>query len=246
MKVLIGSYTSWWGPYQLAEKLCFWVKDVEDEFGMKSKPDWVHSFGEWLAHGEIHPEPKVGETTSWNRERKITLLNKTLTWIYSKKKRKVEVHIDKWDTWSMDHTLAEIALPMLKQLKATKQGYAMVEVEDVPIALQVHVNSEWSPQGELFDFPIVEDDKSVGELRWNYVLGEMIFAFEHKLDDSWQEEFRSGEHDIQWKRCENGMSQMVDGPNNTYKCDYEGMQKVEDRIQNGFRLFGRYYQNLWD
>ena len=65
MKVKIGSYTSWWGPYQLAEKLCFWVKDVEDEFGIKSKPDWVHSFGEWLAHGEIKPETKVGETSSW-------------------------------------------------------------------------------------------------------------------------------------------------------------------------------------
>ena len=246
MKVRIGSYTSWWGPYQLAEKLCFWVKDVEDEFGIKSKPDWVHSFGEWLAHGEVQPEPTVGETTSWDRERKITLLNKALTWIDSKKKRKVEVHIDKWDTWSMDHTLAEIALPMLKQLKATKHGYAMVEVEDVPETLQVMVRSEWSNQEELFDFPVIEDGPSVGELRWDYVLDEMIFAFEHKLDDSWEDAFRSGEHDIQWKKCEDGMSQMVDGPNNTYKCDYEGMRKVEERIQNGFRLFGTYYQNLWD
>jgi len=40
--------------------------------------------------------------------------------------------------------------------------------------------------------------------------------------------------------------QMKDGPNNTYKCDYEGMKVVEDRIQNGFRLFGKYYQGLWD
>ena len=24
------------------------------------------------------------------------------------------------------------------------------------------------------------------------------------------------------------------------------MRVVEQRIQNGFRLFGRYYQNLWD
>jgi hypothetical protein len=37
-----------------------------------------------------------------------------------------------------------------------------------------------------------------------------------------------------------------DVPNHTYKCDYEGMRAVEARIQNGFRLFGRYYQNLWD
>ena len=85
---------------------------------------------------------------------------------------------------------------------------------------------------------------------------EMIFAFECKLDDTWQEKFSSGEIDklsvpvdhlgnevpkknakfFQWK----------DGPKHTYQCDYEGMRVVEDRIQNGFRLFGRYYQNLWD
>jgi transcriptional antiterminator NusG len=40
--------------------------------------------------------------------------------------------------------------------------------------------------------------------------------------------------------------QMKDGPKNTYKCDYEGMKIVEARIQNGFRLFGKYYQALWD
>jgi hypothetical protein len=37
-----------------------------------------------------------------------------------------------------------------------------------------------------------------------------------------------------------------EGPNHTYKCDYEGMQVVQKRITNGFRLFGRYYENLWD
>ena len=39
MKAHIGPYKSWFGPYQLAELLCFWAKDVEDEYGMKSKPD---------------------------------------------------------------------------------------------------------------------------------------------------------------------------------------------------------------
>ena len=39
---------------------------------------------------------------------------------------------------------------------------------------------------------------------------------------------------------------MVKGPNDTYVWDEEGMKEYEKRIQNGFRLFGRYYQNLWD
>lgn len=48
MKVKIGPYKNWFGPYQLAEKLCFWAKEtVVDEHGMKSKPDYVHNFGEW-------------------------------------------------------------------------------------------------------------------------------------------------------------------------------------------------------
>jgi len=29
-------------------------------------------------------------------------------------------------------------------------------------------------------------------------------------------------------------------------CDYDAIEKVEKRIQNGFRLFGKYYQALWD
>jgi hypothetical protein len=80
----------------------------------------------------------------------------------------------------------------------------------------------------------------------------MIFAFDHKADDSWEDAFRSGEHDLISVPCEwdeagrPTMYQMKEGPNNTYKCDYEGMQMVEVRIQNGFRLFGRYFQNLWD
>lgn len=246
MRVNIGPYTNWFGPYQLAELLCFWVKEVPGEYGIKSKPDWVHNFGEWLAYGSVEPEPKVGEITNWSRdERDSTLLYKFLTWVESKKKRKVEVRIDRWDTWNMDSTLVHIILPMLKQLKETQHGYAIVDAEDVPENLRMTERQEWDAQMDLFDMP-VQSEVSLTEERWNYVMGEMIFAFECKLDDSWEDKFRSGEMDVRWKKLEGGMSQMIDGPNNTYKCDYDGMKVVENRIQNGFRLFGKYFQNLWD
>jgi transglutaminase-like putative cysteine protease len=84
----------------------------------------------------------------------------------------------------------------------------------------------------------------------------MIFAFEHKVDNSWEDAFRSGEHDVTWipvdaagnevAKGEHKYYRMGKGPNDTYQCDYDGMKLVEDRIQNGFRLFGRYYQALWD
>jgi hypothetical protein len=30
------------------------------------------------------------------------------------------------------------------------------------------------------------------------------------------------------------------------KCDYEGLQKHHERIANGTKLFGIFFQNLWD
>src|ERR1035438_9649523 len=37
-------------------------------------------------------------------------------------KRKISVRIDKWDTWALDHSLALIIVPCLKQLKKQYQG----------------------------------------------------------------------------------------------------------------------------
>ena len=238
MKVKIGPYTNWFGPYQLAELLCFWAKDVEDEYGMKSKPDWVHKFGEWLAHGDIEPEAQVGEIRSWDRERHHTLLSRFLSWIHSKQKRTIKVHIDRWDTWGMDHTLAYIILPMLKQLNETKHGAPYVELEDVP--KELHPKKQTKKQKDNG-----ETDSTHFE-RWDWVLNEMIFAFDSKVNDGWEDQFETGETDLQWKKLEGGMSQMVEGPNHTKVYDWEGRKAYEARIQNGFRLFGKYYQNLWD
>lgn len=251
MKVNISNYPNWFGPYQLAEKLCFWAKDVEDKYGCKSKPDWVHSFGEWLAYGSIKPEPKVGEITSWNEKRSPTWLNRFLGWVDNLKKRKMYIHIDPWDTWNMDRTLAHIILPMLKQLKETKHGVPCnIDLEDVPENLRVHERGDdnWQ-QMELFDIESLWEPESNNWIaldQWNYILDEMIFAFEHHTNDLWEEEFHSGKHDIRWKCNEDGSSTMVIGENDTHKCDYEGLHKVHARITNGFRLFGKYYQNLWD
>jgi hypothetical protein len=45
---------------------------------------------------------------------------------------------------------------------------------------------------------------------------------------------------------EHSFFQMGHGPKHTYQCDYDGIRAVEERMQNGFRLFGKYYRNLWD
>ena len=236
MKVNIGPYTNWFGPYQLAELLCFWVKKVPDEYGYKDKPEWVHNFGTWLS------EDKNG---------KSSLLNDFFLWIDGHKKRKIKIHIDKYDTWSMDHTLAHIILPMLKQLRDTKHGSPLVDAEDVSEELRMTGYDDGSSQFRLKfedDEHYEKDSWDITHRRWEWVLNEMIFAFEHLIDDSWEEAYRSGHIDMEFVPCEDNpkLSQMVDGPNHTYKCDYDGMKKVYDRMDNGFRLFGKYYRGLWD
>jgi hypothetical protein len=238
MKIKIGPYRSWFGPYQLAEALCFWVRAVPDKDGIKSKPYWVHSFGDLLAHGQFIPEPKIGEVSSWaSEELPQTWLYKFLSWIDSKKTRKVKIHLDRYDTWSMEHTLALIIVPMLKQLQATKHGAPFVDNEDVPEHLRSTAapakENEWDTDDNHFK-------------RWDWVLDEMIHAFECELDEDWENQFYSGEHDIQWLKLENGNSEMKRGPNDTWSVDREAMIKAMDRRNNGRRLFAKYYHNLWD
>jgi hypothetical protein len=228
MKVVIGAYKNWIGPYQIAELLCFWAKPQPDEIGIKRKPDWVHDFGTWLAND------KSGGDSA---------LTKVCQWIESKRKRQVYVRIDKFDTWSMDHTLALIVLPMLKQLKETKHGAPDVLDTDVPKHL-------WSANAEPKTSEYEPDSNHFK--RWDYVLDEMIFAFESKVSGTWQEKYSSGTMDWDSEPCEwdaNGkpmMYQMKNGPKHTYKCDYDGMAAEQKRISRGFKLFGKYYENLWD
>lgn len=153
--------------------------------------------------------------------------------------QEVKVHIDPWDTWSMDHTLAEIVLPMLVQLKRTKHGAPWVDPQDVPENLRP-TNEEI----DAYHFGGSTDPKFFE--RWNWVLDEMIFAFNSKFDD-WEDQFRSGEHDIQFKKIKGSeYSEMVRGPNDTFEWDKEGHMKYQERISNGFKLFGKYYESLWD
>lgn len=219
MKIYFSKYRNHWlSPYKILEKVFFWREIDYDEPLIEKWSDRLMPLCQGLQKflDFVHPEIRY-------------------------------VKIDRWDTWSLDNTLGRIALPMLKQLKTTKHGAPMVDDEDVP----EHLKSTSAPPKENeYD----TDDNHFK--RWDWVMDEMIFAFENTQDDSWQDSFRSGEHDIIWKpvdahgnevpKAEAKYFQMDHGPNDTYKCDYEGMRVVEKRIDNGFRLFGKYYRGLWD
>jgi hypothetical protein len=158
--------------------------------------------------------------------------------------RKVTIKIDPYDTWSMDHTLALIIHPMLIQLKKTKHGASFVSDEDVPEELR----STSAPE-------LTEEEKNCGHTdtlffdRWDWVLNEMIWAFAQLLDDSADDQFHTGKSDIQWKEIEVGaekMYEMVRGPEDTHVFDQVSWEKWSERKKNGFRLFGKYYEGLWD
>ena len=225
MKVYINKYRDHWlSPYTILKTVCFWERD-DDVF-------------------YDHEDTGKGPYVKWVD--RLTPVCQALSKFLNVVHPKIDyVKIDRWDTWSMDHTLGMIALPMLKQLKETKHGSPFVDDKDVPKGLGLR-STEAKPKENEWD----TDDNHFK--RWDWVLDEMIFAFEHKLDDSWQDAYRSGTMDHKTVACEwdeTGKATMYrweDGPNHTYKCDYAGMQKVEKRIQNGFVLFGKYYQNLWD
>jgi hypothetical protein len=230
MKVKIGPYKNWFGPYQLAEKILFW-KDPNDPI--------VCKLGELLAYGKLKANDE--HVRIFNLERNETLLCKFLTWVHSiRYERKIKVKIDKWDTWSMYHTLAYIILPMLKQLKETKHGAPHVDDEDVPEHLR---STSAAPRENEYD---VDSNHFA---RWDWVLDEMIFAFDCQVGDNkeWEDQFYTGVSDYNLVKVEGtNYSRFEHGPNHTRKWDKEGFTKFHSRIQNGYRLFGKYYENLWD
>lgn len=242
MKVKIGKYVNYMGPYQIADKVFFWVDRYPELLGKEEctayEKRWDYRahqwFGEFLSYGFQKKDPN---NRYFEDNRKDSWFYRLLSWIYSKQKRSVKVRIDEFDTWSMDHTLAYIITPMLKQLQASKHGAPFVNDEDVPEELK----STSAPPKEN------EYDTDVNHFkRWDYVLNEMVWAFEqHALDndpDFWIEQPVG----MYFEPC-------TDNPSlSTMKYDKEGVFDQEaynayhERKTNGFRLFGRYYQNLWD
>ena len=155
-----------------------------------------------------------------------SVYNATINRILDKRSdQRVKVKIHNYDTWSMDHTLAPIILPMLKQLQATKHGSPWVDDEDVPEELR---STNAPPKENDYDID------SNHHLRWDWVMGEMIWAFEQKCRDDWEGDYYKYEDD----------------PSATFGLklvweDREGSKAHQERMTNGFRLFGKYFENLW-
>jgi len=200
MKVYISNYRDHWlSPYTILEHICFWrVYDQDD--------------------------PVI--------ERWASRLEPIMLWIQKILDRVHPpiryVKIDHYDTWGMDHTLAHIILPMLKQLKATQHGSGQVDPEDVPEHLR-----PTDPPGPSNGYT----DNTVHE-RWTWILDEMIWAFEQKVKDDDEAEFYDHSGVDKTASLQQQIAQI--------KIDRTAMEVHQKRKQNAYRLFGKYYQSLWD
>lgn len=166
------------------------------------------------------------------------------------RKRKVKVHIDYYDIWSADHTLAMIIAPTLKKLKQHQHGYPHVDNEDVPEELRMTDK----------DREKLEHDGSVDskhEARWNYILDEMIWAFNQHASQEGDDGDSQYYHNIDqlemvftpvegMKASELSFNHQKDPTKPAYWRDDEGLKKHHERKRNGVRLFAKYYECLWD
>lgn len=208
MKIYLGPYKNWMGPYHLVDLLFFWhEKYPSDELSLRWDYKLHDRLAAWLA-------------STW--------VNDLCKWIQSKRQRTIKIHIDTWDTWSMDHTLALIIVPMLKQLHANNHGAPRVDDEDVPENLK-------STAAPLKEQEYDVDDNHFK--RWDWVMEELIWTFEQcAMEDSTDQFFTHPTE--KFDSLKDHMAAI--------KLDREGLDAHVARIENGLRLFGKYYRSLWD
>lgn len=150
---------------------------------------------------------KIG---SWLAE---TWLNDICEWIHSKRNRTIDIKIDRYDTWSADCTMALIIYPMLVQYQKKMNGSPFTDDEDVPESLRSTHSKPFNPDnGDIDDFH---------QARWEWIVNEMVWAFEQIVDDDNESQF------------------FVNG------YDHEACKAHHERINRGTTLFGKYFRGLW-
>jgi len=152
--------------------------------------------------------------------------------------RKEYVRIDNYDVWNCDSTLALIILPLMKKLKEQKHGSGFVDDEDAPEELRsdkVEPVQEWN-----WD--------SNNSKRYDWLLDEVIWTFEQLQPDSkWEDHYWKVHPEIDFEERPED-----EGKTTPLRCktkgvhDKEGYLAHNKRIDNGLRLFGKYYRTFWD
>lgn len=127
--------------------------------------------------------------------------------------RRVFVKIHKYDTCNADATIAEIMVPLLKAFRtATEAWTPSIRTADVPL-------DQRSTAAELANCITNDDSDFVFDPKaWQWILGEILWAFESRLED---------DKDV------------------FFDAEDEELAARASRREAGMRLFAMYYENLW-
>jgi hypothetical protein len=216
VKVYIGPYDHWFAPYQWAKKLVHWLR------GVNKKSDDYEAYDKANAIADRY--------FGW--------LESLENWVNNRYARKIQVRVDYYDTWGMDATLAPIILPLLKQLKATKHGSPHVEDDDVPDELKSTAAD-----------PLTDEQQQYGYIdnnwhkRWEWIMDEMIWAFEQLNDEDADSHFHS---DVDPAKPSDEPGLKFDEAMRRRKFDSDGYLAWQTRKSRGLAFFGKYFEALWD
>ena len=159
MKVYIGPYRRWVGPYQVADFL--------------RKCYFPEKFCDWFKEN-VSPEP--------------------FEWFYktfqNQGERTLKIRVDDYDKWSLDCTLSPIIRACLIKFKEDLHGVPVIDQEDLPDDLKYVTKPDHDYNDEDFD---------KWTNGWNWILDEMINAFDNIDDENCYRD-----NDEEYKRKENG------------------------------------------
>ena len=224
MKVKIGPYKKYYTPYDLESFLV-------EKMGLSSF---------------------VVEILTWPLYRACDFLN----WVTGYEKGpNVKVRIDEHDTWSADYTLSHIIYPLLDKLKDDKHSVPRVDNADVPEYLRTEPINEYG------------DENIEGLiLKWNWVLYRMMYSFAYKCyeDEAEEIQYEFVNSDKVYKDYGvviydiDDLNKLLHGDDYSLsdvlfsekrfaytRIDFSEIEKHNKYIQEGFEIFGKYYQSLW-
>jgi hypothetical protein len=193
--------------------------------------DWIgpHYIAEKIIFWNKELAKDFGDWLSYkDKNHTHTWFRTFLEWVASKRHRTVKIKVHNYDAWNADGTMSILILPILKELAKQKHGSGFVDDIDVPDELKKTAapptENEW------------DTDENFHK-RWEWVISELLWTFEQLQPDcDWEDQY----YDKTKMRKVGGNCGFEIGT-----LDEVGYKAHQERISNGLRLFGRYYQNLW-
>lgn len=129
-----------------------------------------------------------------------------------------KIEFDRSDCLSLDQTLAEIIVSGLTEFRKKINGFPAMDVEDIPDGM--------------------DEEKA-----WEYSVDEMIWAFGN-CEIGWHERYETGSHEHVVEELPDGSKSISFKPGD-YKVDIVARDAHMARMDNGRRLFAKYFHSIW-